>query len=320
MAAKAEAPLLLIVSNEIKRTEVPGRFSAKFAVRSLMQEAEKAGFRVMAGPVDQFQLHLPAGRAPPRVLAGGQPIEPAAAIFRSTSGGGTQIARSIDIVLRRQGCVMLDPADRFDGGALDRIDMILSASGTGLDVERLMISNKEALAARLRRHDYRKGALVAKAMSGSGGRSVRWVDGSQESIASVLELAEGFGAVMPPFLIEPAMDIAAEFRIYTLDGTAIGCVRRVAEGPGQLGNASQGAELVEEAPPPEVLAGIGKIMCGGLVGWDVALLKDGKVVVIERNRPPAWKHFSKVSEVNIAALVIARLKGRLAERAARAPA
>lgn len=311
MAARKKPPLLLILSNEIRPTETPGTLMAGHAVRRLMQEATPAGFDVLAGPFTHFQLQLLPGQSASRLLASGKEVRPAAAIIRSTTGGATAIARAIDLALRRQGCVLLDPPDRFQGGALDRADFFHAAQGTGLEIAREILMGKAALLARLKAHDYRKGKLVAKPLSGSGGHAVRWVDGSPQSIEAVLAVGAAHVPPWPPFVIEPAMAIREEYRIYTLDGETIGAVHRMIAEPDRPANASQGAELVEIVPPADVLEGLAKVMRGGLIGWDVARLVDGRIVVIEMNRPPAWRHFDKISKTNIAALVLARLKARL---------
>ncbi|GMG80829.1 hypothetical protein LNKW23_00410 [Paralimibaculum aggregatum] len=312
MSGPETRPLLVILSNEIQPADAPGRYSAPYSVRSLMKAADRAGFEVAAGPVWSFQLRLPSDGRPARLMAMGRVYEPAAMIVRATGGGSTHMVRAIDHALRRNGCVMLDPNERFQRGSTDLSDLIVEAQGSGADVDRTLVASRVDLAACLRAHDYSRGKLVAKSIAGSGGVSVRWVDGSAESIRAVLDVAESFGRQMPPFLIEPALDIAAEYRVYTLDGAVIGCVRRVAAGPERPANASQGAELVEEPAPADVLDALGKVMRQGLIGWDVARLADGRTVVIEMNRPPSWRHFAKVSKTDIAELVVAHLKARLA--------
>lgn len=310
-------PTLLILSQEIKPTGVPGQFRAKHAVRTLLEAGRREGFRVIASPFDQFQFELRQAEQFPRIKVQRMEITADAAILRIT-GGQIAAARMIDRTLRAHGCVMLDSYDRFSGSALGKLELLMAAQGKRCDSDRLIVLTLVDLEQRLRAHDFKVGPkLVVKPADGFGGKMVRWVDGSDESIRAAIEMASTFKPVLPPIIIEPALDIAAEYRIYTLDDRVLGAARRIAAAPDMPANASQGAELVEEEPPAALLKAIAQVPTVGLVGWDVALTRNGAAVIIERNRPPSWKHFAEVSRVDIAGAVVALLKERLTAARAR---
>lgn len=316
--SETDKPALLILSNEIKKTDTPGQFRARHAVRTLIEAGRAEEMRVIAAPFDQFRFELRRAERVPRLFVGNAEVRADAAILRIT-GQSVMSARIIDRTLRRHGCVMLDPYDRFSGSALGKIELLLEAQGTGFDSDRALFLRLSDLEQRLRGYDFSDGRkLVVKPADGYGGKLVRWVDGSDASIKAALEMARGFGVGMPPIIVEPALDIAAEYRVYTLDNRYLGAARRVAAGPDRPANAAQGAELIEERPPEAVLDAVAAVPTEGLIGWDVAVTRAGAVVIIERNRPPSWQHFDKVSTVDIAAAVVARLKERLDEARAAA--
>ena len=307
-------PTLLVISHEIKPSGTSGQFKARHAVRTLIEAARAQGFRIVSAPFDNFHFELRHSETAPRIRLGDAEIRPDAAIIRIT-GPYLSAARIMDRVLRAQGCVMLDSYERFSGSGLGKIEVLTQVQGKGADTDRLIVLTLNQLERWVRAHDFSGNRrLVVKPADGFGGKFVRWVNGSEESIQAALEMARSFTDGMPPMIVEPALNIAAEYRVYTLDGEVLGAARRVIDEPDKPANASQGAELVEEVPPAEVLTAIDKVRTGGLIGWDVAITQSHGVVIIERNRPPSWRHFAQVSDVDIAGAVIASLKRKVLAR------
>ncbi|MEM9145719.1 MAG: hypothetical protein AAGC57_05925 [Pseudomonadota bacterium] len=306
-------PTLLIVSNEIKPAGPDGKFNARHAVRTLIEAGRASGFRIVAAPFDQFHFELRRSESQPRILLGTSMVRADAAIIRIT-GPSIAAARMLDRSLRAQGCVMLDPYERFSGSALGKAELLMQVQGKGCDSDRVIALTLKDLERRIRQHDFGSGLkLVVKPTDGYGGTMVRWVDGTEASIGAALDMARSIKGLMPPMIIEPALDVRAEYRVYTLDMEMLGAARRIAEGPDRPANASQGAELVEERPPQAVLDAIARVPTGGLIGWDVALTGGGSAIIIERNRPPSWRHFAAVSDVDISGAVVAHLKAKVGD-------
>ena len=99
-------------------------------------------------------------------------------------------------------------------------------------------------------------------------------------------------------------DITHEYRVILVNGTVIAVVRKDKRRPRSTGSNF----VVPTARETRVVGQVASQYCvdedgesiEGVIGVDLALTRDQRVVVIEENRAPQWRRVQEVLGINIA--------------------
>lgn len=143
--------------------------------------------------------------------------------------------------------------------------------------------------------------LVLKPYSGSQGEGVQLA----RTMPELQAIIQDKQWVEKGVLVQPYLDIIAEYRVLVLNGTVIAAAKKTNDHDFRK-NASLGAtftaaplELFKQFTPACVFT--------GLYGLDVVHTATGDWKVIEINRCPGWKALQPVTTVNIAEVVLQSL-------------
>lgn len=148
--------------------------------------------------------------------------------------------------------------------------------------------------------------VVVKGVHGSQGERVHMC-GSADEVIGVMRAAPEM-----PFLVQPRLDIAHEYRILTVGFRAMGAIEKQ-PAPGDF---RHNLSLGGTATPAELPVGL-MSMCEKaaealgyeFAGADLAILEDGRPVMLEVNRSPGFCGYERATGVNVAARFIGYLAG-----------
>jgi glutathione synthase/RimK-type ligase-like ATP-grasp enzyme len=102
-----------------------------------------------------------------------------------------------------------------------------------------------------------------------------------------------------PFYIQPFDPIAREFRVMLVNGAIIATIEKVKRNRQARGSAFVVPERDDDIVELELFC-LSNCSHSGVVGADVAILENGRTIMIEENRAPGWKRFQQALGFNVA--------------------
>src|SRR5580704_16331136 len=151
------------------------------------------------------------------------------------------------------------------------------------------------------------GDVVVKPIFGSEGRGIVRVSDPEMALRACRTL-ERLGAVLylQQFIENEGFDI----RVLVLDGRVLGGIRRRANGDFRANVSCRGTAEPHEITEREAACAIAATRAtdASFAGVDLLYGRDGTCYVIEVNAVPGWQAFRRVTGIDVAAEVIARLE------------
>ncbi|MGQ9366471.1 ATP-grasp domain-containing protein [Azospirillum sp. ST 5-10] len=239
-------------------------------------------------------------------LAGGPPD---AALVRTVAGGGFEpVTLRLDVLhaLGHLGVPVVNEARAIER-CVDKAMTSFLLHRAGIPTpETWATADPERAAAALRRALDDGGALVQKPLFGSQGRDVRRLDRGDALVATdgVYYLQRFVaGAEGGPY---------RDWRVFVIGGRAVASMARIAGD--WVTNVHRGArcEAVRGDRELEAMAEAAAAAVGAEVaGVDLIRDASGALAVLEVNSMPAWQGLQSVAGVDIAALVVEHVLGRI---------
>ncbi len=146
--------------------------------------------------------------------------------------------------------------------------------------------------------------VVGKARNGSQGRNVAMINSDAELQAFITEAQK----VAPNFLLQEVIrPLGSDIRVFVVGDRAVAAMKRFApEGDFRSNySLSQHAEPFEITAEIETLAvQVAKLYQTNFCGVDI-MISNGELIVIEINKAPGLKGIESVTNINVAAKVVA---------------
>jgi ribosomal protein S6--L-glutamate ligase len=151
--------------------------------------------------------------------------------------------------------------------------------------------------------------VLVKPLFGSEGRGIVRVSDPEIAVRTFRTL-ERIGAVLylQRFIENEGFDV----RVLVLDGQVLGGMRRRANGDFRANVSCRGTAEPHEITEREAACAIAATRAtdASFAGVDLLYGRDGTCYVIEVNAVPGWQAFGRVTGIDVAAEVIARLEDR----------
>jgi RimK family alpha-L-glutamate ligase len=279
-------------------------------VEDLHRAADKVAVRLDAVPFNGLNGY--AGLPDRTVEAGGRRLTEADGVLvrMMPPGGLEQVVYRMDALhrLERAGVPLMN-APRAVEAAVDKYLSLTFLDASGLPVPPTFAG--EAASDALAAYDLLGPDVVIKPLFGSEGRGLVRVS-DREIARRVFQTLERLGAVA--YVQKTVRHPGFDYRAFVLGGRVLGAIRRFApEGDWRTNVAVGGRpEACSLDPSMESLA----VRAAEAVGAEMAgvdLLDDldrGGPVVIEVNAVPGWRALSRTTGVDVAAELLAHLRGR----------
>lgn len=152
--------------------------------------------------------------------------------------------------------------------------------------------------------------VVVKGVHGSRGERVHLCENT-EAVVEVLHAAPEM-----PFIVQERLDIAREYRVLTVGFRAIGAVLKHAA-PGDFRHNLSLGGTAEPIELPDALLGIcekaSETLGYEFAGADLAILKDGRAVMLEVNRAPGFCGYERATGENVAKRFVEYVAGEAQE-------
>jgi ribosomal protein S6--L-glutamate ligase len=151
------------------------------------------------------------------------------------------------------------------------------------------------------------GDVVVKPIFGSEGRGMVRVSDPEMALRTFRTL-ERIGAVL--YLQRFIENEGSDVRVLVLDGRVLGAIRRRANGDFRANVSCRGTAEAHSVAEREVECALAaaKATEARFAGVDLLYGRDGTCYVIEVNAVPGWQAFRRVTGIDVAAEVIARLE------------
>lgn len=294
--------------------------------RSVIEEINfETGALYRAGSASYDQVHLIdplrilykfiRGQDKPAILLDGHDISDLSTlIVRGTKGQESAVAllaRSLALC----GCDILSPIWRFSPNRVSKLLGTLARFKRGVGIDSFMafdFENALRLLSELDASGYFP--LLTKPIAGRQGIGITLLPALADAEANAetfFQLRESGDDV---YFLQRFIHFQAEYRVFVLDGAALGASQKI-RGVGQVAaNAAQDARFVAAESPEVIEFVLQNIHSEGILGVDVAVGPDGKRYIIESNRAPLWKSFQEATQTDVAQEIIARALRRLEAR------
>jgi glutathione synthase/RimK-type ligase-like ATP-grasp enzyme len=227
-------------------------------------------------------------------------------VVRRTSGHGAALSVLVR-ALDRNGCNVVDPVTRYSVGFASKLKTAIRRVDEGSGPNSYFAFSNPC-AQDMLTHVRRAGIfpMIIKPIDGkrSAGKIIVNTAKTSRSIVSKF-FADRESADMPLFM-QKFENIVREYRIMLVDGAAITGVEK-----NKKNNRTTGSQFIPIQNEPDTLAVLRgcREFCSdkGIVGVDIGLCSDGRIVVIEENRAPGWDRLD-VAGVNVANAIIEKIK------------
>jgi ribosomal protein S6--L-glutamate ligase len=143
--------------------------------------------------------------------------------------------------------------------------------------------------------------LILKGIHGSQGKNVHLCRDESEAKKVFFSQECGF------FIIQERLAIAAEYRVLVLDGQSLGVMKKTAPEGDFRANISLGGQgAAAELPTPmiKLCERATQELGFELAGVDLAVLDNGRPVILEVNRSPGFTGFELATGVDVASEII----------------
>lgn len=236
-----------------------------------------------------------------RVFHGGEDISDLyALIVRRTYGAGAA-SGILSRALSMCGCKTVDPHTRYSVGYSSKITTSITrfANGVGSEVFYAFDFQSANNIIDLAKAGKRK-PFIVKPVDGSHSRGKIVI----KTVKRLREIADEFFSQRRnsdyPFFFQPFEDIHREFRVILVDGYPITVIEKI-----KNSHTARGSAFVVPHDAREVEKFAAESCSDeGIVGADIAILADGRKIVIEENRAPGFDRVARVTGVDIASSII----------------
>jgi ribosomal protein S6--L-glutamate ligase len=276
--------------------------------RDLSRAAAERGHRCWR--IDFPKLTASLGASGIGLAAGDEDLSSFDAVIVRTMPPGSleQVVFRMDALWRLEaaGACVLNPPKAIEC-AVDKYLASARLERAGLTVPSTVVCERadDALAA----FERLEGDVVIKPLFGSEGRGIVRVSDPEMALRACRTL-ERLGAVLylQRFIENEGFDI----RVLVLDGRVLGGIRRRANGDFRANVSCRGTAEPHEITEREAACAIAATRAtdASFAGVDLLYGRDGTCYVIEVNAVPGWQAFGRVTGIDVAAEVIARLEDR----------
>jgi ribosomal protein S6--L-glutamate ligase len=274
--------------------------------RDLSRAALERGHRCER--IDFPKLVSSLGGAGTAVAAGGLDLTTFDAVVVRTMPIGSleQVVYRMDALARLEaaGVAVLNPPKSIEC-AVDKYlaSARLAAAGSIVPPTVVCEDSCEALAA----FERLGGDVLVKPIFGSEGRGIVRVSDPELAMRTFRTL-ERIGAVL--YLQRFIQNEGFDVRVLVLDGQVLGGMRRRANGDFRANVSCKGTAEPHAVSDCEARFALAAAEATGarFAGVDLLYGRDGRCYVIEVNAVPGWQAFGRVTGIDVAAAVIARLE------------
>ncbi len=274
--------------------------------RDLSRAAADRGHRCVR--LDFPKLTASLGTSQSALAAEGEELSKFDAVIVRTMPPGSleQVVFRMDALWRLEaaGVRVLNPPKAIEC-AVDKYLASARLERAGLTVPPTVVCERadDALAA----FERLGGDVVVKPLFGSEGRGIIRVSDPEMALRACRTL-ERLGAVLylQRFIENEGFDV----RVLVLDGRVLGAIRRRANGDFRANVSCRGTAEPHKITEREATSAIAAAQAtdARFAGVDLLYGRDGTCYVIEVNAVPGWQAFARVTGIDVAAEVIARLE------------
>ena len=280
---------------------------------SLYQEAQKRYDQVLLINPKLVIYKFVRGQEKPLILYENTDISGLSSlIVRSTASLEAPIAilvRSLKIC----GCDIFDPIERFSVGKASKLLTTISRFQKGIGTSTYISFTKSGALTLIGQLDEaRQFPLLTKPIAGKQGKGVAVIHDVREGLDYINQYFGHEEYQADPFFLQDMVSFEKEYRVFIIDGKALGIAEKIKVSGTATANASQGATFVRADAPYIIEATLQNVSDEGILGVDVALDSNGEIHIIETNRAPQWQAFEKATGINVAKAIIDRSFERLA--------
>ncbi|HEV3303560.1 MAG TPA: RimK family alpha-L-glutamate ligase [Planctomycetaceae bacterium] len=277
--------------------------------RDLSRAAAERGHR--SSRIDFPKIVACVGGVDPAVVAGEADLTAFDAVIVRTMPPGSleQVVYRMDALWRLSaaGVTVLNPPKAVEC-AVDKYLASARLEQAGLAVPPTVVCEdaNDALAA----FERLGGDVVVKPIFGSEGRGIVRVSDREIALRTFRTL-ERIGSVVyvQRFIENEGFDV----RVLVLDGRVLGAMRRRANGDFRANVSCRGTAEIHSVTDREAQCSLTAAQAteARFAGVDLLYGRDGTCYVIEVNAVPGWQAFRRVTGIDVAAAVIARLEAGL---------
>ena len=295
----------LINSKQTALSENPDSVDDAHVTQLMMAATDYFQKVVLIDPTSTvIELHRENKR--PSITYRNQDISALTVLMVRSTFGVESPTRVLANTLKELGCIMVDPVSRFAGSRASKTMSTLRRHQEELGSDSFICFNNTGameLANSLQRQ--KVFPVITKPVHGYKGIGVK----ALESVESYLEYSrEHFASkVGEPLLVQKLMDFKHEYRVLMIHRKCIGVVEKIRNPESIVANAAQGSEF-KPADVPEVVEFVrNNCAKSGFMGVDAAVDAAGEIHIIEENRAPNWNHIQQSLNIDVAAIIMARV-------------
>jgi hypothetical protein len=298
-----------LTSNPIVAKWGKGEDALGYETRRLIAAGREIYSNVFLINTHLLSVELPRGNDSPRLFHDGSPLPRIdSLIVRSTRRLGDGLSAMLRCLVL-QGCDILDPVGRHGHGKGGKLTTSIKRFKRGVGTTTfLAFSRSAAFALTKRLADSGQFPLIAKPVSGKGGRGVVRLDSPDDLLRHVRDFYRK--KQNATLLLQPFEEFVNEFRVVVFFGKSLGAARKIPAKGAVAANAAQGG-VFEAADRPDVedfaVENVDKI---GILGVDVGETRDGGFRIIEANRAPEWQAFDKALDCDTAKQIVTLARKR----------
>ena len=261
-------------------------------------------------PYETLVAHLGGGDSAPGMTAGGEDLGACAAVLARIIPAGSleQIVFRVDALhtLEERGIPVVNPPRAIER-TVDKLWTTALLEQAGLRVpETVVCDSADAALAAFRA----LGDVIVKPLFGSMGLGMVRVS-DEEMAFRVFRTLETLRGV---YYVQRTIDHGGcDVRAFVVGGRGIGAIERSA--PGWKTNLARGGRARSVTLDPgqtELALAAARAVGADYAGVDLLPARDGTVYVVEVNGIPGWRGLQEATSLDVAAMIVELLVGRVA--------
>jgi glutathione synthase/RimK-type ligase-like ATP-grasp enzyme len=207
-------------------------------------------------------------------------------------------------VLALCGCYVVDPPTRYSVGYSSKITTSIRRYEQGVGSETYYAFYREGahdMVTHLRKS--KRLPIIIKPVDGKRSRGRKVMKTAKKTRPEIEAFFDNRKGEDMPFYVQPFEEIAHEYRVLMVNGRAIAVAEKI-----KKNRMARGSRLVVPEVDKNVVVATAacETSCSdeGIVGVDVAVHKNGCVVIIEENRAPMWRRLNRITDFDVASRIL----------------